>query len=209
MPSTCLQGVRHLQTTSASILPKDAAVFRPPQIQQLNLKGSTLFKPKFAVGGPLSELKAAAPELADSLARNIEQCLAEATTAGTQSTYESTLKIVFEWFPQSTWNRLIPCLSAEHLMLVFAPLAGRAWGTIRVAKAALRQWHFAQGFSELWEAASISPEFNSFWRGLKRGACHKSNATQALPIQALVSILRACTSGHDTLAGIRDAAWLS
>jgi integrase len=157
----------------------------------------------------LTRLRVSVPELAARLDLAIRQCMSASTASSTQGTYESAFRQAIGLFPEDSWQAILPCTSTGHATLIFAALSGKAWSSIRVARAALRQWHLARGFIDAWCQATESHEFAAFWRGLKRGANHVTSPTIALDLGTLRKLLAKCVEGPDTLAGVRDAAWLA
>lgn len=161
-------------------------------------------------GPTISKIKDSLPELAEKLVVDINRCLNEATASGTSKTYQSMIISTMSALPEQTWKHFLPCTSSEHLMIIFSQLSGKAWGTIRVCKAAIRMWHYVHGFGAEWGQAIVGPLFSNFWSGLKRTAGHSSHAKLPLTIDQYKTMVDACINGkHDTLAGTRDAAWLA
>lgn len=158
---------------------------------------------------PLKTLSTSVPDLVERLQKDIEGCLNEATATSTDKTYESAIRSVLSWFPIDSWHALLPCHTPGHGMVLFAPFRGRKWGTIRVAKSALRAWHFCKGFAKEWSYATEHQDFHKFWKGLKTSADHTSSAKRALAIKEYKTLIDACQANHQTMAGARDKAWIA
>jgi integrase len=155
----------------------------------------------------LAEIQVLSPALAAEIEANISSIMNRAKEGSTNRSYESVLASVMKAFPCELWGHLLPCLSAGHLTVLFAGLRGKPWGSTRVAKSALRAWHWSRNQADLWDFVSHDPVWLQFWAGLKKEADHSSRATKAMELDQLLHVLKSCLDGHDTAAGVRDAAW--
>lgn len=112
-------------------------------------------------------------------------------------------------FPTESWQHLLPCTSPGHLMVVLAPLRGRAWNSVSLIKSALRAWHHTHGHADTWDFVVSDPSFTQFWTGFKKEADHRSYAKKAVDFDTFKSLLSHTLSGAQTTASLRDAVWMS
>ena len=148
-----------------------------------------------------------APQLAERvrLAEVVEACLKDALAPGTRRNYSSSLRSMIGQLEVQVGVHLVPLDSDVKLMLAFASLDRRPWGTIQGHRAALRAWHLERSLLHKFDAAWTDMALH-FWRGLKKRADHtRSKAKRPVDQRKLIEFQR-CRIETGKPAGARDAA---
>ena len=135
----------------------------------------------------------------------IRSCLEATWETSTIARYNAVLEGAVTETEQSMGLELLPCDSDIKLMLLFARFDGAPWGSVSVAKAAVRAWHLERELGDTFQSAWTQRAF-FFWKGLKKRADHtKSAAKRPIHHAELLGYQKARLDAG-TVAGMRDAA---
>ena len=135
---------------------------------------------------------------------DIQTISASAWEASTVATYSKALCISIHNIEREIGADLLPFDSPGEIMLLFAPMSGMAWGSVRINKSAVRAWHCARNLSSMYDA-SWDDTALLFWRGLKKQCIHVPNLKRPI-LLAELDLFCSNRLACDTPAGIRDAA---
>ena len=98
---------------------------------------------------------------------SIGEILQTSWEPSTIKTYDRILKLHVHGVESSIEETLLPADTSDKLMMLFAPMAGMAWNSVRINKAAIRAWHAARNctciFDGAWDDRALL-----FWAGLKK-----------------------------------------